>query len=104
MAQPRPVLRLHHAPKGFCDVMVHGNIALYNGSLAEAINHYTEVLYNLSPGHVCAFLNRSMAYLESGYWELAVMDAYRACLAASELRQVRAARVVVSRPTLQSAQ
>lgn len=89
MAQPRATLRLVHAPKSFCDVMVHANIALSNNNLEEAIEHYTAVLYKLSPGHVCAFLNRSMAYVRSGYYELAVIDAYRACIAANELKKVR---------------
>ena len=69
--------------------MVQANIALTSGYPAEAISHYNEVLYNLSPGHVCALLNRSMAYIESGYYELAVVDAYRASIAAGELRMVR---------------
>ena len=89
MAQPRKAIRLIHAPKGFCDVMIHANIALNNGEFGEAINHYTEVLYKLAPAHVCAFLNRSMAFLKIGYHELAVVDAYRACGAANDLRKVR---------------
>lgn len=69
--------------------MVRGNIALSTGKPTEAIEHYTEVLYKLSPGNVCALLNRSMASLEEGYYELAAMDAHRAKIAADELRQVR---------------
>lgn len=69
--------------------MVTANMALSDGRIADAIRNYTEVLYNLSPGNVCAFLNRSLAYLEDGDYELAVVDAYRAGLAASELRKVR---------------
>lgn len=68
--------------------MVSANTALSDGRIGDAIRHYTEVLYKQSPGHVCAFLNRSLAYLEDGDCELAVMDAYRAGLAASELRKV----------------
>ena len=68
--------------------MVFANIALNNGEFTKAIDRYSEVLYKLSPGHICALLNRSMAYLESGYGELAVMDAYRACVAASKLGKV----------------
>ena len=69
--------------------MVRANIALSTGKSAEAIQHYTKVLYKLSPAHACAFLNRSMAYVEEGYYELAVMDAYRAKLAAGTMRKVR---------------
>ena len=90
MANPeKKTLRLFHAPKSFCDVMIHANSALSSGRSEEAIKHYTQVLYELSPGNVCAFLNRSLAYLESGYYELAVVDAYRACLATRDLGKVR---------------
>ena len=102
MAQPRKAIRLVHAPRGFCEVMIHANIALSNGELGEAINHYNEVLYKLAPAHVCALLNRSMAFLKSGYHELAVVDAFRACVAASELRQVRYSQVTVSFSRLHS--
>ena len=88
MAQPEKNLRLVHAPESFCDVMVRANIALVNDRPEKAIHLYTEVLYKLSPAHVCAFLNRSMAYIQDGYYELAVTDAYRACITASELRKV----------------
>ena len=88
MAQPEKSLRLVHAPESFCDVMVRANIALVNDRPEKAIHLYTEVLYKLSPAHVCAFLNRSMAYIQDGYYELAVTDAYRACITASELRKV----------------
>ena len=72
--------------------MVRANKALSSHRPQEAIQKYTEVLYKLSPGHVCAFLNRSMAYVDEGYYELAVMDAYRACVGASELSKVHIAR------------
>lgn len=42
--------------------------------------HYTRVLYKTSPGYICAFLNRSFAYISLGYPELAVVDAYRAAI------------------------
>lgn len=87
MAQSTRRLRLVHAGESFCDTMVSANTALSDGRIGDAIRHYTEVLYKQSPGHVCAFLNRSLAYLEDGDCELAVMDAYRAGLAASELRK-----------------
>lgn len=74
--------------------MVRANIALSSGRPEQAIRHYTEVLYKLSPAHVCAFLNRSMAYIEERYYELAVVDAYRACIATSELGKVRVSTVI----------
>ena len=88
MGDQQQSLRLFHASNSVCGVMVRGNIALTTGKSKEAIEHYTEVLYKLSPGHVCAFLNRSMAYLEQGYYELAAMDAHRAKIATDELRKV----------------
>lgn len=96
MAQVNNRARLIHARNGYCEVMVRANIALSNHRPAKAISLYTEVLYKLSPANVCAFLNRSMAYIEEGYYELAVMDAYRACIAAKELRKVRISRVITS--------
>lgn len=92
MAEPDRSVRIVHAHESLCDVMVRANKALSSHRPQEAIQHYTKVLYKLSPGHVCAFLNRSMAYLYEGYYDLAVMDAYRACIAASELSKVNIAR------------
>ena len=88
MASSRPSLRLFHASESFCEVIILGNKALSNGNFEEAIYHYTEVLYKLSTAHVYALLNRSLAYLFAGYYELAVTDAYRAWWAASEMRSV----------------
>lgn len=80
--------------------MVRGNKALSSHRSEEAIQRYTEVLYKLSPGHVCAFLNRSMAYIDEGYYDLVVMDAYRACMAASELcKNTRVADTRLSKTT-----
>ena len=76
------------AGNDFRHVMLRGNIALSDQRTEEAIRLYTKVLYTLSPGHVCALLNGSMAYLLDGYAELAVMDAHRACIAADELLKV----------------
>ena len=75
--------------------MVRANIALNNGDFLEAINRYSEVLYQIAHGNVCALLNRSMAFLQRGHGELAVMDAYRACVAAAELRKVRPAVAIL---------
>ncbi len=89
MVLPERIDQLAHDPKSFCDVMIHANIALNNGQSDDAILFYTEVLYELAPAHVGALLNRSIAYLEAGYCELAVIDAHRACIATNELRKVR---------------
>ena len=100
MAQPNLSFRPHTAPRDFRYVMVGANIALNNGQLTDALDLYTEVLYKLSPGHVCAFLNRSMVFLRSGRRELAVMDAYRAYIAAAELRKVCPAIAILLLPDL----
>lgn len=92
----KKALRLVHAPKSFCDVMIHANSALSCGRSEAAIRHYTEVLYELSRGNVCAFLNRSLAYLEGGYYELAVVDAYRACVAIKDVGKVRISASLLS--------
>ena len=99
MAQPKQVLRLVHAPKSFCDVMVHANVALSNHKTDEAIQQYNRVLYTLAPAHTCAFLNRCMAWIESGYYELAVMDACRALVTATELGKVRNSPATTHPPT-----
>ena len=52
----------------------------------EALNLYTRILYQKSPGHICAFLNRALAYSVLGYPELAVVDAYRALVLAGDLQ------------------
>ena len=78
-----------HARDGYCDFMIRGNEALSNRNPEVAIKYYTKVLYGLSPGDVCALLNRSIAYVCEGYSELAVTDAYRASLAARAMRHVR---------------
>ena len=89
MAQPQEPLRLHHAPRSFSKVMVLANKALSDHKTDEAVELYNQVLYTLAPAHICAFLNRCMAWIESGYYELAVVDAYRACILTAELEQVR---------------
>ena len=52
---------------------VHWNIVLSNDRPVESIRLYTKILYTLSPDHVCAFLNRRIAYVHEGYSELAVI-------------------------------
>lgn len=82
MAQNNNHAGIVHARDGYCDIMVRGNQALSNRQPEVAIKYYTKILYKLSPGDVCALLNRSIAYVCEGYFELAVTDAYRASLAA----------------------
>ena len=89
MAQNNNQAGIVHARDGYCDIMVRGNQALSNGNPEVAIKYYTKVLYDLSPGDVCAFLNRSIAYVCEGHSELAVTDAYRASLAAKAMHNVR---------------
>ena len=89
MAPNQQSLQLFPAPGSLSDVMIRGNMLLSTGKSADSINYYTHVLYQLSPAHVCAFLNRSIAFLEEGYYELAVMDAHRAKIAVDEMRNVR---------------
>lgn len=89
MAQANNNAVVVHARDGYCDTMVRGNKALSNRNSEVAIQIYTKILYDLSPGDVCAFLNRSIAYVQEGYSELAVIDAYRASLAAREMNNVR---------------
>lgn len=93
MASDEQRLQIWPAPGSLSDIMVRGNMLLSTGKTAEAINYYTHVLHKLSPGHVCAFLNRSIAYLEEGCYELAVMDAHRAKIAVDEMRNVRGMRL-----------
>ena len=89
MAQNNNHAGIVHARNGYCDVMVRGNQALSNSQPEVATRYYTKVLYELSPGDVCALLNRSIAYMCEGYSELAVTDAYRASLAARAMNHVR---------------
>ena len=69
------------------DVLIRANIFLSQRKPTEAINLYTEVLYAVSPGHVCALLNRALAYVCLQRPELAVVDAYRAAIAAHGMRE-----------------
>ncbi|MCJ1402155.1 hypothetical protein MMC11_005374 [Xylographa trunciseda] len=83
----KPALRLVHHHENADDLLFRGNAELAAGRPDQALRFYTKVLYKVSPGHVCAFLNRSLAYLALGYPELGVMDAYRAAIACHELRR-----------------
>ncbi|KAL8686066.1 MAG: hypothetical protein Q9224_005562, partial [Gallowayella concinna] len=59
------------------DIICRGNTHLLAGRNRQAIELYTDVLYTKSPGHIIAFLNRSLAYVCDNP-DLAVIDAYRA--------------------------
>ena len=74
-------------PEYFC---FRGNEELLNNRPKQAIQHYTHVLYELSPGHIGAFLNRCMAYNVYGYPELAAYDAYAAVTLAYQCRELEA--------------
>ena len=85
----KPTLRLIHSHNGPDDLLFRANALLATGNAEEALRLYTRILYGVSPGHVCAFLNRSLAYLALGYPELAVTDAYRAAVVTHSIRATR---------------
>ncbi|MCJ1474619.1 hypothetical protein MMC13_003279 [Lambiella insularis] len=82
----KPSRRLIHSHDGAEDLLFRGNAELAAGQPDRALHLYTRVLYKTCPGHVCAFLNRSLAYISLGYPELAVMDAYRAAFVCNRTR------------------
>lgn len=84
--RPRLRLTINQDHVDINDKMLDANRALSRGQPEAAIELYTQVLYDLSPGHVCAFLNRSLCYVWMGYYELAAADAYRAALATHGMR------------------
>ena len=71
-------LRLIHSSNSCEDLMVKANIHLSKQRAEKALEVYTKIIYEVSPGNPCALLNRSLAYVVLGYPELAVTDAYRA--------------------------
>ncbi|MCJ1393717.1 hypothetical protein MMC18_006593 [Xylographa bjoerkii] len=82
-----PTLRSVHIRETADNLLFRGNAELAAGRPDQALRLYTKVLYDVSPGHVCAFLNRALAHIRLGYPELAVMDAYRAAVMCSKLRK-----------------
>ncbi|KAL8710257.1 MAG: hypothetical protein Q9225_007325 [Loekoesia sp. 1 TL-2023] len=78
LQKPSPRLQLHHNTASPDDLIIRANALLSLGKSRQAIELYTEVLYDKAPGHVVAFLNRSMAYILESHPELAAADAYRA--------------------------
>ncbi|KAL9577849.1 MAG: hypothetical protein Q9212_006102 [Teloschistes hypoglaucus] len=61
------------------------NALLSSGKPRAAIEQYTDVLYSQAPGHIIAFLNRSLAHIADHQPELAAADAYRAALSLDQL-------------------
>ena len=90
----RPALRLIHSHDSPDDLMFKANALLAARRGREALNLYTKILYQKSPGHICAFLNRALAYSLLGYPELAVVDAYRALVLLGDLQNRRRVRGV----------
>lgn len=80
----RPSLRLIHRGGSPEEAMMRANQLLSEHEPDKAIKIYSKILYKLSPGSVCAFLNRSLAYILLQLPELAVVDAYRACMLANQ--------------------
>lgn len=78
LQKPRSRLQLHHNTASPDDLIIQANALLSLGKARQAIELYTEVLHDEAPGHVIAFLNRSMAYILESRPELAAADAYRA--------------------------
>ncbi|KAI4142270.1 MAG: hypothetical protein LQ341_003259 [Variospora aurantia] len=62
------------------ELLFQANEFLSLGNSRQAIDLYTIVLYEKAPGHIIAFLNRAMAYLQDQRPELAATDAYRAAM------------------------
>ena len=89
---PRPPLKLIHPHGSADDLLFRGNTELAAGHPERALEFYTKVLYEVCPGHICAFLNRALAYVALGYPELAVMDAYRATGICNQIRYTHPSR------------
>ncbi|MCJ1296779.1 hypothetical protein MMC34_008346 [Xylographa carneopallida] len=85
----RPTFQSVRNHESAVEILFEGNVELVAGRPEQALRLYTQVLYDVSPGHVCAFLNRAMAYIALGYPDLGVMDAYRAAITCHELRDTK---------------
>ena len=85
MSQPSIRVNSRTGPEHFC---FRGNEELANNRPQVAIKYYTHVLHELCPGHICALLNRCLAYVLLGYPELAVYDAYAAVTLAYQCRDL----------------
>lgn len=79
-------LRLIFSPDETDNFLSKASTHLANGQPYQALQTYTKVLLEISPGHPCAFLNRSLAYIALDYPELAVADAYQAAMISYGMR------------------
>ena len=86
-SSPISKLRLVYSPDSTDDLMNRANAHLAARQPYQALQIYNKILTSKSPGHPCAFLNRSLAYIALGYPELAVADAYRAAMTSYGMRQ-----------------
>ena len=84
----KPDLHLIHSHNSTEDLLCRANALLGDRDPAQALVLYTKVLYGNGPGHVCALLNRALAYIWLDLPELAVADAYRAGIVANQMRNV----------------
>ncbi|KAL9051823.1 MAG: hypothetical protein Q9206_004548 [Seirophora lacunosa] len=84
-SSPAPMQDIRPNPaqdsKSIDQLLFQANALLSLGYSRQAIELYTKVLYEKAPGHIVAFLNRSMAYARQQLPELAATDAYRAAVA-----------------------
>ncbi|KAL8936941.1 MAG: hypothetical protein Q9216_004672 [Gyalolechia sp. 2 TL-2023] len=78
---PRPQLHAPQITPSPEELVFQANALLSFGQSRKAIELYTDVLYVKAPGHIVAFLNRSMAYIFEDQPQLAAVDAYRAAQA-----------------------
>ncbi|MCJ1441850.1 MAG: hypothetical protein MMC23_002342 [Stictis urceolatum] len=91
-------LRIVHSSATASEKIFDANRLVSQGtqaSLSQALKIYTEILYTDSPGHICALLNRALAYIGLGYPELAVTDAYRAAQICHDTRRVHVIKEVL---------
>ena len=86
-ASPTTRIRLVYCPDSTDDLMHRANAHLSTRQPYQALPLYTKILSSSFPGHPCAFLNRSLAYLALDYPELAVADAYRAAMSSYGMRK-----------------
>ncbi|KAL8897002.1 MAG: hypothetical protein Q9207_007437 [Kuettlingeria erythrocarpa] len=89
-SSPKPRARLRLNQKSPPDELIfQANALLSSGDSRQAIELYTQVLYDAAPGHIVAFLNRSLAYTYERRYELAAADAYRAFTSINTLKAAK---------------
>ncbi|KAL8928166.1 MAG: hypothetical protein Q9208_001876 [Pyrenodesmia sp. 3 TL-2023] len=87
---PKRRVRLRLNQKNPPDELIfQANSLLCSGNSRQAIELYTQVLYDAAPGHIVAFLNRCLAYAHERRHELAAADAYRAFTSINALKATR---------------